>query len=139
MSLFITISMTCWCWTWKETRKWEKKNSKIFLRAFKKVQGQGAKCIKWHQRIFNNFDIKMSSILQRGSSEYIWWKNQLKQWGLETCNGVLIKKFKSMYMECCIKWTRLHYNNMRPSSLCVSWDFEWNWTNLPWWKWPTPW
>jgi hypothetical protein len=72
----VGASMTCWCWTWKETRKWEKKNnSKIFLRAFKKVQGQGNKCIKWHQRIFNNFDIKISSILQRGSPEYIRWKN----------------------------------------------------------------
>jgi hypothetical protein len=59
-------------------------------------------------------------------------KKQLKQWRLETCNGVPIKKFKSTYMECCVKWTILHYNNMCLSSLCVSWDFKWNWTSLPW-------
>ncbi len=31
----------------------------------------------------------------------------------------------------------IHYTNMCPNSLCVSLDFEWTWTNLPWQKWPT--
>jgi hypothetical protein len=30
-----------------------------------------------------------------------------------------------------------HYANMHPSSQCVSLVLEWNWTNLPWWKWQT--
>ncbi len=30
----------------------KRNNFKIFLRTFKNVQGQGTKCIKWHQRNF---------------------------------------------------------------------------------------
>ncbi len=79
MSLSTTKSMTCWCWTWKGEKEVEKE---IILKSFygpsKMSKDKELSASNDIKEIFNNFDIKMSSILQGGSLEYIWPKKPIK-------------------------------------------------------------